>query len=345
LVSIIINNYNYGLFLQEAITSAQDQTYPYTEVVVVDDGSTDNSQEIILSYGDKIIPLLKENGGQASALNAGFSISQGEVVIFLDADDYLFPHTVERVVAAWTAGGAKVQYHLKIVDALGHPLGFYPPPGTSLDSGEIWPVLLEKGYYLTSSTSGNAFRRAVLDQIFPIPEDEFRISADGYLVNLVPFYGQVISIQEALGAYRLHGSNAWGEAATITSDRFSKYVRHGLQTEAVLARKATELGYRVPNGLSLRNYLHMMHRVVSLRLNPQKHPISSDHPLSLIYWGLRAIWRYSELDYKRRLLFSIWFVWVGVVPLRLARPAIAWKFAPLSRPRTVDWIRKIIRSL
>jgi glycosyltransferase involved in cell wall biosynthesis len=67
-VSILINNYNYGRFLQEAIDSALNQTYSPTEVIVVDDGSTDNSREIIASYGNKIIPVLKENGGQARPL-------------------------------------------------------------------------------------------------------------------------------------------------------------------------------------------------------------------------------------------------------------------------------------
>lgn len=61
LVSIIINNYNYGRFLREAIDSALNQTYPHVEVIVVDDGSTDGSQEIITSYGDRVIPVLKEN--------------------------------------------------------------------------------------------------------------------------------------------------------------------------------------------------------------------------------------------------------------------------------------------
>src|SRR5215207_5228480 len=98
-VSVVVNNYNYERFLREAIDSALEQTYPHTEVVVVDDGSTDGSREVIAGYGEQVIPVLKENGGQASAFNAGFEASGGEVVIFLDADDYLFPHTVERVVA------------------------------------------------------------------------------------------------------------------------------------------------------------------------------------------------------------------------------------------------------
>src|SRR5713101_7004789 len=98
LASIIINNYNYAGFLRDAIDSALNQTYPDTEVIVVDDGSTDGSREVITEYRDRIIPVFKENGGQTSALNVAFRISRGQVVHFVDADDALLPAAVERVV-------------------------------------------------------------------------------------------------------------------------------------------------------------------------------------------------------------------------------------------------------
>src|SRR4051812_12972155 len=91
LVSIIVNNFNYARYLREAIDSALDQRYEPTEIIVVDDGSTDRSREIIASYGSSIIPVYKPNGGQASALNAGFAASRGDIIVFLDADDILFP--------------------------------------------------------------------------------------------------------------------------------------------------------------------------------------------------------------------------------------------------------------
>src|SRR4051812_9049768 len=99
--SIIIDNYNYGAFLSAAIKSALQQEYPECEVIVVDDGSTDDSREIIATYRDRITAVLKENGGQASAFNAGFRASRGDVVIFLDADDMLVPTAVSGAVCCF----------------------------------------------------------------------------------------------------------------------------------------------------------------------------------------------------------------------------------------------------
>src|SRR3954469_17707313 len=103
LVSIIIDNYNYGRFIGDAIDSALAQTYANKEVIVVDDGSTDNSREIINGYSGRIQSVFKNNGGQSSALNAGFAASHGDVVYFLDADDVLFPDAVENVIREFNA--------------------------------------------------------------------------------------------------------------------------------------------------------------------------------------------------------------------------------------------------
>src|SRR3954468_21000759 len=98
LVSILINNYNYGRFLVEAIDSALNQTYRHCEVVVVDDGSTDDSRQIIARYGDRIRTVLKPNGGQGSTFNAGWKEARGDIICFLDADDAFTPYKVERIL-------------------------------------------------------------------------------------------------------------------------------------------------------------------------------------------------------------------------------------------------------
>jgi glycosyltransferase involved in cell wall biosynthesis len=348
-VSVVVNNYNYGRFLREAIDSALNQTYPGTEVVVVDDGSTDDSRQIISGYGDRVTPVLKENGGQASAFNAGFAACQGDVIIFLDADGYLFPQAIERVVAAWGPGVAKVQYRLEVVDAFGINKGFYPPLDVRMESGDVWRTLLEKANYQCPPTSGRSFSRAALDKVLPMPEVEWRISADAYLRIQVPFLGQVVSVEQALGAYRIHGGNLWAYDRGASQDavdvnKFRTYVHYDVQEHDLLARKASELGHKVPRNLQLWNYRSVQYRMVLLRLDPKNPLVSSDRRLSLVFWGLRAIWRYSEFSWRGRLVHSTWIVWVGLSPLPMAKLAIAWLFTPETRPRIVEWIRNTIRS-
>ena len=113
LVSIVVTNYNYGRYLRAAIDSALAQTYVLIEVIAVDDGSTDGSREIIESFADRIVPVIKANGGHGSALNAGFDASRGEIVMFLDADDELLPEAAAQVVRAWRPGVAKAQFLLR----------------------------------------------------------------------------------------------------------------------------------------------------------------------------------------------------------------------------------------
>src|SRR5687767_9120832 len=98
LVSVLINNYNYARFLPDAIESALSQTYPAVEVIVVDDGSTDESAEVIRSFGTRIVPVLRPHGGQGAALNAGASVARGDLLALLDSDDYFVPDKIERIV-------------------------------------------------------------------------------------------------------------------------------------------------------------------------------------------------------------------------------------------------------
>jgi len=98
-VDIVVTNHNYGRFLPEAIESACAQTHPEVAVVVVDDGSSDDSREVLRRYEDQVQVVLKEQGGQASALNAGLERCRGEVLLVLDADDVLRPQAAERVAS------------------------------------------------------------------------------------------------------------------------------------------------------------------------------------------------------------------------------------------------------
>lgn len=344
LVSIIINNYNYDRFLPEAIESAINQTYPLIEVIVVDDGSTDNSHEIIAGYGDRIIPILQPNGKQAAAFNSGFAKSRGNIIIFLDSDDYLFSDTVEKIIAVWKPELSKVHYRLNVVDTIGKSLGYSSPQGsTALASGEVWKILLDRGGYVSTPTSGNALNRSVLEKLFPIP-DAYKLTADDYLSFQVPFYGDVVAIEEPLGAYRIHDNNQWA-LATVTSSRFQRFVRHDLQNFSLLTQKAKEFGYEIPSDLEQRSIGRLWSRIISLRLDPKNHPIKSDRLFNVMYCGIRSLWKYSDFNWQKRVFYSTWFMWVGLLPLPLAKPAIAWFYAPQLRPKLVGWVVTKARAL
>ena len=111
LVSVIIPCFNAEKWIAETIESCLKQTYPHIEIIVIDDSSTDNSLEIIKSYGDKIIwKRLNKNKGGSYARNRGFALSKGEYIQFLDADDLILPEKIERQVKFLEATKADAVY-------------------------------------------------------------------------------------------------------------------------------------------------------------------------------------------------------------------------------------------
>jgi glycosyltransferase involved in cell wall biosynthesis len=206
--SVVVNNYNYGRFLGAAIDSALSQTHPATEVVVVDDGSTDSSRDVIARYGSRVTAVLKENGGQGSAFNAGLQASRGSVVVFLDADDLLLPTAVARACDRLSEPDVhKVHWPLWVIDASGQRTGRMWP-AAKLPDGDFRAELAARGPACIASppTSGNAWARQFLERVMPIPQG-YGLCADEYLYTLAPAWGIVRRIEEPQGCYRLHGAN------------------------------------------------------------------------------------------------------------------------------------------
>ncbi len=342
LVSIIVNNYNYDQFLRTAVNSALEQSYSPLEVIVVDDFSTDDSRQIIEQYGDHIIPISHEtNGKQGAAFNSGYAKSKGDIIIFLDADDYLYPDAVEKIVGAWQPNTAKVHYRLAVVDSNSDPKGFSLPQGEdSLDTSLARQKILSEGACNSVPTSGNALSRKAMEHIFPIPI-EFNTTSDDYLSVLIPLYGEVIAIEEALGAYRIHDSNQWA-LVELDDSRFRRFIAHDLQRCTLIKARGRALGYTVPEDLETRAVGSVWSRLVSLRLDPKQHPIPTDRRLPLVFLGLKALWQHSSHSLKKRVLFSLWFIWVGLMPLSLAKPPIRWLFMPNQRPQLLRSIKNAL---
>ncbi len=216
LVSIIINNYNYERFISQAIDSALNQTYPQIEVVVVDDGSTDNSQQIIAKYGDKIVPVLKKNGGQASTFNAGFAASQGEIICFLDSDDVFIPEKIAEVVNVFLEHQdlGWCFHNQKWVDENTQPL---PKTSTQRSSQECdFRALIKAGKLPPPlpATSALCFKRSLLQQILPMFESD-GTSADRYLKYVAVALDKGFLLGKVLALHRIHSSNAY----TLRNDK------------------------------------------------------------------------------------------------------------------------------
>jgi glycosyltransferase involved in cell wall biosynthesis len=103
LVSVIIPNFNYARYLKEAILSVQAQTYSNTEIIVVNNGSTDNSLDLLKQFGSKINLIDQENLGQSGARNSGLKAAKGELIAFLDADDYWEKDKLEKQIPLITS--------------------------------------------------------------------------------------------------------------------------------------------------------------------------------------------------------------------------------------------------
>jgi glycosyltransferase involved in cell wall biosynthesis len=217
LVSVILTSHNYEKYVGEAIASVLGQTYPSIESIVVDDGSTDGSREVIegklkLARIDARA-IYMERAGQAAAMNAGFALARGEVVTFLDSDDVWKPERVERMVAFMREfpGGGVYQHQLARGDGIKRNTllsgdAFALWKGWS---GGVFNVADDVGGALISPfapTSGLAFRREVLERVFPVPV-ELTSCPDGFITRAACAWGPLYSLPAVLGEWRDHEAN------------------------------------------------------------------------------------------------------------------------------------------
>ena len=217
LVSVLVPNKDYGRFLPEALESVRTQTYGNLEVIVCDDGSTDDSVEVATSFAERDERFSLErhevNRGQGAGFNTAFGRARGEIVAFLDADDTFAPGKLETVVAALGDGQVGAVVHpLMVTDGGGAPIQRIPAL-TRFEDGWLAPRVLRRGgRWRWVPTSGLTMRRTVADLVFPMPEEGFSSSADTFFLMLVPLLTPVVSVDDVLGTYRRHGANVYARA-------------------------------------------------------------------------------------------------------------------------------------
>ena len=177
-VSIIICNYNYGAMLSDAIEFTLAQDYPLVEIIVVDDGSTDNSRQVIARY-PTVNAIFKVNGGQTSAVRAGLERATGDIIIILDWDHMLKPLACSTIAKHWCPDLSLLQFRLEKQNLKRKVVGYYPDQ--TFLRGDEKAFVLKYGYIPSSPTSGNAFSRQHVIELFKYNLDRDRACVDGPL--------------------------------------------------------------------------------------------------------------------------------------------------------------------
>jgi glycosyltransferase involved in cell wall biosynthesis len=261
-VSVLICTYNYARYLPQCLTSVLNQTRRPDEIIVLDDGSSDDTPDLMKKFPD-VRYVYQENTGKAVAFGRAFSLSTGDIFCHLDADDYWEPGKLEKVLHCFerhpNLGG--VLHEVRYVDGSGQSLNFpwmtqnpTEPQTLTLDGcadvSFLYPLPNARGRFFGVPNS-SCIRRDALQDLLPLPR-EIGGSVDGILVAAALRYGMAY-LPEALAAYRIHGNNAgFGNVAStqetismweflLAHSNFRRFLsdRHaGLLCAKILERKA-----------------------------------------------------------------------------------------------------------
>ena len=197
LVSIVVPAYNHGRYLAECIDSILGQTYRAIELIVLDDGSTDNTRAVLECYGNRIRWKTQVNSGQSATLNRGWAMCTGEFLAYLSADDVLYPDAVARAVAVLQANqSTAVAYpDFDLIDATSRRLRRITAP--EFDTHDLyWRLVCHPG-------PGALFRRSALRAAGPW-NPNLRQNPDLDFWMRMALHGDFRRIPAALAAFRVH---------------------------------------------------------------------------------------------------------------------------------------------
>jgi glycosyltransferase involved in cell wall biosynthesis len=240
LVSVIIPCFNAQRWLAEAIDSCLNQTYPHLEIIVVDDGSTDKSLQIIKSYQDQITWVTGLNRGGNYARNKGFALSKGEYIQYLDADDYILPDKIASQVEVLEKMGGDVAYgdwryekhlpdgtsYLEEVEVCGPKQDFLE----SLLSNDRWVPLV--GLLFTREAVIN---KGVWDEKLKAAQDR------DFLITIAINDGKFVYQSGCHSIYRRHGD------ITVSTSCRLRWLNCHSQVMEKAEKKLSQLGKLWPN--------------------------------------------------------------------------------------------------
>lgn len=215
-VSVIIPNFNYARFVRDAVESALSQTYDRLEVIVVDDGSSDESRDVLDGFGDQIKVIYQRNQGVAAARNNGVQAGLGSFVAFLDADDVWLPTKIEKQLQMFTTSPELGTVHVGVVEVDNE--GGEIREMTDGLSGVVAEDLLRlERAVILGGGSGILVRRDVFDAVGGF-DTRMSTSADWDFFYRVSSHSPVGFLPEILLKYRVHGANMHSNVGAMEHD-------------------------------------------------------------------------------------------------------------------------------
>jgi glycosyltransferase involved in cell wall biosynthesis len=319
-ISVVVCNYNYAQFVGAAIDSALAQDYSRCEVIVVDDGSTDGSQEVIERYRDRTrVILLPTNRGQVAALNDAWPLAQYEIVMFLDSDDLLEPHAASTIARNWRADVVKVQFPMKTIDAKGKSRNSLTPgylPNVPTDT--LRRMLLKFGTCYGVAGSGNAYARRMLDKLSPISG---LMWMDTILAIHAPFYGDVLTLSAPLVSYRIHEAQ-WSSSLNSSASRFIRLLEMQEATYSYLSTVFGRMGLTFdPEFARAASQSYVGNLISASRLSTPGERWYVP-PSKAVKIAFRAAFVHSPHPVKRRAAQLMWTIAVALAPQRSVRRLI-----------------------
>jgi glycosyltransferase involved in cell wall biosynthesis len=326
--SVLIDTYNHEKFIEQAIVSVLEQDFPESEreVIVVDDGSTDGTAEIVRKFAPQVRYIHKENGGQGSAFNVGIPECRGEVVAFLDGDDWWLRKKLSRVIPVLAQNPE--------IGIVGHGTITVLPNGREftevVSQGHRFSLRTTEGARLFRARKSNlgtrtTIRAEILRKLLPVPE-AIRIEADEFVFTMAAALGEVQLLDEALFFYRLHPNNF--------------YSQHGFDEAAVrrkqkcIAQLAESLRARLKAIGVSEEVIGLVTEAVQVEADQLRLSVEKGWPWETVNTEL-AMYRllHEDAPWSHRI-----FKYVTLLPALLVPPRTYYRVR--RRLAASDWYRK-----
>jgi glycosyltransferase involved in cell wall biosynthesis len=332
-VSVLIDTYNHERFIERAITSVLEQDMPLddVEILVVDDGSTDRTPEIVRRFQPRVRLLQKPNGGQASAFNAGIPECQGEIVAFLDGDDWWAPQKLRRVVELLKQDPEAGIIGNGITEVLengdGHSEVLHEIPRFRIDSLQGARIFRRRKSQL--GTSRMTVRVEILRKILPVPES-IVIEADEYIFTLAAAFSVVSILGEPLTFYRIHAGNlfqlsGFRKEAILRKQKSLEFLAHAL------SQKLSDFGLA-------KDVVRAVVETVQVEAAMLRLQLTGGSPWETV----RTEWKFYRIVHEDGSLSHKIFKFVSLAPALLCPSRVYYNFRrKLGANKLYLWARKV----